>query len=139
MKWVNANISKFNGDPNNVTFYGESAGASCVHLHVLNPESRKYIHKAILQSGAAVMDWSMQREPEEKSRILAKNCGCNATTDKEIGNFLKSAPIEVMMKNMLSTLSADEQRRSLPIVIKPVIEAPGVRFFKETYSFRLIV
>jgi carboxylesterase type B len=37
LKWVQKNISKFSGDPNNVTIFGQSAGATSVHYLVLSP------------------------------------------------------------------------------------------------------
>jgi carboxylesterase type B len=37
LKWVQKNISKFTGDPNNVTIFGESAGGASVHYLVLSP------------------------------------------------------------------------------------------------------
>lgn len=39
LKWVKSNISKFGGDANNVTIFGESAGAASVHFHILSPQS----------------------------------------------------------------------------------------------------
>lgn len=40
LQWVQKNIQKFGGDPNNVTIFGESAGASSVHFHMLSPLSK---------------------------------------------------------------------------------------------------
>ena len=40
LKWIQANIEKFGGDPNNVTITGHSAGATCVNLHTISPMSK---------------------------------------------------------------------------------------------------
>jgi para-nitrobenzyl esterase len=52
LKWVDENIESFGGDPNNVTIFGESAGAMSVGTLLAIEEARKYFNKAILQSGA---------------------------------------------------------------------------------------
>lgn len=43
LKWVQANISSFGGDPNNVTIFGASAGAKAVHLLLLSPMAKGII------------------------------------------------------------------------------------------------
>lgn len=40
LKWVQQNIDKFNGNPNNVTIFGESAGGAAVHYLILSPMAR---------------------------------------------------------------------------------------------------
>lgn len=37
LRWVQNNISKFGGDPGNVTIFGVSAGSMIVHLLALSP------------------------------------------------------------------------------------------------------
>ncbi len=52
LKWVRENIAGFGGDPNNVTIFGESAGAVSVAAHLISPLSKGLFHRAILQSPA---------------------------------------------------------------------------------------
>ncbi|GLG98109.1 Esterase E4, partial [Gryllus bimaculatus] len=40
LRWVNLNIAAFNGDPNRITIFGESAGGSAVNWHMLSPMTR---------------------------------------------------------------------------------------------------
>ena len=54
LQWVSDNISSFGGDRGNVTVFGESAGAMSVGVILGAPGSAGLVHRAILQSGAAV-------------------------------------------------------------------------------------
>ena len=53
LSWIRDNIEAFGGDPNNVTIFGESAGAQSVTEIMAAPMSEGLFHKAILQSGAS--------------------------------------------------------------------------------------
>lgn len=52
LQWVKANIAAFGGDPNNVTIFGESAGAAMVGGLIGSPVAKGLFHRAITQSGA---------------------------------------------------------------------------------------
>lgn len=54
LEWVQANIEKFGGDPNNVTIFGESAGGNSVGQLLASPLSKGLIHRAIAQSGTGI-------------------------------------------------------------------------------------
>lgn len=51
LRWVHDNITKFGGDPNNVTIAGESAGSQDVSLLLAAPGARGLFEKAIMESG----------------------------------------------------------------------------------------
>lgn len=127
MQWVQQNITDFGGNPDNVTIFGESAGGSSINIHTLSSNSRKLFHKAICQSGTALMEWVFQHHAEEKSKILAKNLGCTATDSHKILEFLRSVDdLPTINKEIFKTLTTDERRRGFPIVFKPSVEQETV-------------
>ena len=52
LRWVRDNAVAFGGDPDDVTIFGESAGAAAVALLCAMPSARGLFHKAVAQSGA---------------------------------------------------------------------------------------
>ena len=51
LRWVQANIQNFGGDPNNITIFGESAGGHNVLSLLASPIAERLFQKAISQSG----------------------------------------------------------------------------------------
>ena len=64
LRWVQRHIQRFGGDPNNVTLFGESAGAGDIAYLLLSPLAEGLFHQAISQSGG----W-----PADQRRTLADN------------------------------------------------------------------
>ncbi|HEX7080698.1 MAG TPA: carboxylesterase family protein [Gammaproteobacteria bacterium] len=57
LEWVQRNIAAFGGDPNNVTIFGQSAGAMAITSLMTSPLTEGLFHRAIAQSimGGAVV------------------------------------------------------------------------------------
>lgn len=58
LRWIKKNIAAFNGDPDNVTIFGHSAGAASVSLLIASEVTDGLFHRAIVQSGTAISFWT---------------------------------------------------------------------------------
>jgi para-nitrobenzyl esterase len=56
LKWVKSNIEAFGGDPDNITIFGESAGAANTVTLMASPLAKGLFHRAISQSGGYPVD-----------------------------------------------------------------------------------
>lgn len=92
LKWVQENIKDYNGDPNNVTIFGESAGSASVHLLMLSPLAKGLFHKVIAQSGSALNGWS--RCEKNVAEQAAPATGCESKNEKEILDHFRTIPVE---------------------------------------------
>lgn len=92
LKWVKDNIAQFGGDPENITIFGESAGGSAVHYHLLSPMSKGLFNKAIMQSGTSICSWSITYNPLDQAFDVGRRCGYQGTDKKELLQYLKKLP-----------------------------------------------
>ncbi|CAH1125936.1 unnamed protein product [Ceutorhynchus assimilis] len=134
LKWIKKNIRKFNGDPDNVTIFGESSGSASVHTHILSPASRGLFHKAIMQSGCSLNTWFWGRK-NNAIEVVAK-AGKKASTNREALDILKNlTALEIFTAQQLvvdNTYPAGERPFSA------VIEVPNDRPFLTENPIKLI-
>ena len=80
LKWVRENIAGFGGDPDNVTIWGESAGAASCTLLALIEGSHQYFKRIIAQSGAPAQTRSAEQAIECTNKVM-EALGCKTVAD----------------------------------------------------------
>ncbi|MGA7205517.1 MAG: carboxylesterase family protein [Specibacter sp.] len=90
LRWVQAEISCFGGDPARVTVFGQSAGGNTVAALLAHPEASTLFSRAIIQSGPLTA-----LPPDKAGKItalVAKDLGIPATRDA----FVNASPADLL-------------------------------------------
>ncbi|WP_436789013.1 carboxylesterase/lipase family protein [Yinghuangia sp. YIM S10712] len=75
LRWVQANIAAFGGDPDNVTIFGESAGGGSVCQNLASPLTTGLFDRAIAQSGCG-FPLPAQESQQHNGAAWAASLGC---------------------------------------------------------------
>ncbi|KNZ45791.1 hypothetical protein VP01_77g5 [Puccinia sorghi] len=100
-KWIQQNIAKFGGDSDNVTAFGESAGAFLLAHLMLCKE--KLFRRVILQSGALQTSVSNEKTAEEHEKVyegLLQRASIKAESGAERLKALRALPIEELVQHL---------------------------------------
>lgn len=82
LEWVQRNAPAFGGDPERVTIFGESAGATDVAYLMASPLARGLFHRAIIQSGGSAVSVDRRlADAEAVGEKLAASIGLSDTDD----------------------------------------------------------
>lgn len=123
MKWIKQNVQFFGGDPNNITLFGESAGGCSVHYHLLSSMSKNLFHRAIVQSGTALNNWSVAPDHQFALR-LAKALGWEEKDGdaKDMVDYLRDQAPEKIVQAQEQLITPEESKDQLLFPFGPVIE-----------------
>ncbi|NP_001013015.1 bile salt-activated lipase precursor [Gallus gallus] len=120
--WVKRNIKAFGGDPDNITIFGESAGAASVSLQILSPKNAGLFKRAISQSGVSLCSWVIQKDPLTWAKKVGEQVGCPTDNTTVLANCLRATDPKAL------TLAHHVELISLPgplvhtLSITPVVD-----------------
>ncbi|HZC99539.1 MAG TPA: carboxylesterase family protein [Actinomycetes bacterium] len=104
LAWVQRNVARFGGDPDNVTIFGESAGGLSVHSQLASPLAAGLFERAIVQSGAYSLTQPSLAAAEAAGQAFATRAGC---ADQSLG-CLRDLPVSSLLAaNTASTVVPD--------------------------------
>ncbi|EDW96358.2 alpha-Esterase 4a [Drosophila yakuba] len=117
LRWIKANATNFNGDPDNITIFGHSSGSVLVHMLLASPQAEGLFHKAILMAG-----FFMELNPLPHLEFrLAKRLGYEGNNvDSQVLEFLLKADPQLLVSG--DVFSPEEKAEGINLSFKPTVE-----------------
>jgi para-nitrobenzyl esterase len=101
LEWVRTHISRFGGDPDNVTIFGQSGGGGKVAALMAMPAAKGLFHRAIIQSGPFLKALTSEYS-QRAAELLMAELGLSRYQVKELQKIpvdrLLGAAAEAMTK-----------------------------------------
>ena len=110
LEWVQSNISQFNGDPNNVTIFGESAGGHNVLSLLVVKQAKGLFHRAISQSG-----YTTTSSKESAYKQIIKSSTSEHTSWNIVNKIIKDNSLDIIqednpkqVRDLLKNMTAED-------------------------------
>ncbi|XP_015118277.1 juvenile hormone esterase [Diachasma alloeum] len=127
LKWVQENMGKFGGDPDQVTIFGYGSGAVSVELLTLSEQSKGLYHRSISMSGSPFNDWVISSTDEAMSNAYLLGSALNLNDSQPEDEFLKAlsrAPAQDIVMATQKIFNMKNKSKGTPFdgLFKPVVE-----------------
>ena len=123
LRWVQANIAAFGGNPDDVTIFGESAGGQSVCFHLISPESDGLFHKAIVESGLCDRPIETLESAEAFGVEFASSLGCDESAGTACLRALSADTLDAMDPGAQLFETLNGERSWWPVVDGTILPA----------------
>jgi para-nitrobenzyl esterase len=105
LEWVRDNISRFGGDPGNVTIFGQSGGGAKVSTLLAMPGAQGLFHRAIIQSGSNLVGVA-KADAIKSTEIFMAKVGAKSLADLQ----------KLSMAQLIAATNTTQGLRTSPVV-----------------------
>ena len=150
LKWVQNNINFFNGDADNVTIFGESAGGHNVYSLLVSKESKGLFHKAIAMSGYTTSITPSKAYRQKNMSVTSNYSSWNVVNnilndqvksikDKEFSNEeIRHILLNLSSKEFFQYYANRESYEELPLLTSDGIVIPEIGLRRALYNSEYI-
>ena len=103
IKWVHDNIAAFDGDPNQVTLLGQSAGSTCAIYQAMYPGNKGLFKRVIAASGTPIDIGTFYKEPSDESEnyvTIGHHLDCSFLSAAEVISCLRNKTTREIMSGL---------------------------------------
>ncbi|MGE3620545.1 MAG: carboxylesterase/lipase family protein [Acidimicrobiia bacterium] len=118
LRWVRDNIAAFGGDPDQVTLFGESAGAMSVATLLGTPAAAGLFHRAIPQSGAG----HHVSTPDEAAEVTALLLGHLGLAERDAAALLDLPVDRILAAQALVAAEVLPRHWGLRLAFQPTVD-----------------
>jgi para-nitrobenzyl esterase len=142
LEWVRDNITRFGGNPGNVTIFGQSGGGAKVSTLMVMPSAKGLFHKALVQSGSTLTLGARERNMEQADKLISE-LGVNKAKPEDIQKVPWDAILEAKSNTGFSPIvdgvvipknpfdpQAPEISADVPLIVGYAREDSSVRDLK---------
>jgi para-nitrobenzyl esterase len=136
IKWVKDNIAAFGGDPDNITVFGESAGAMSIGSLLTMPSAKGLFHRGILESGSGNFTITAE-EANANSALFLEMAGLKGTDAAALMSLPPAKLLEIEQKMVASRRGKGrnpEVTVAIPVIDKETILDDSNKLVRQGYS-----
>ena len=125
LTWVKANISKFGGDPDRVTIFGVSAGATFTDLLMISPQAKGLFARAIAESDPFFQPWAYMASMKHSGEPTAEDWGAGWAASVGAANATAAQLRAIPFDKTLAGPNEANQQAVKPIVDGKIVPERG--------------